>query len=164
MDCGLWTPPPSRSTLPPLHAPRALAIDATSERYFAEDLRKQFAPLLPVLLVVASESLHKPGLDKPTNWKEFLGDQYLALLHDNRLTLPPDDYVRADHRLVLKDRGRFVCEPDSLGRHGDTFDAAKLALHALTHTPAGIASTAGLHSGGHPSPLPTFHPAHLRPL
>jgi hypothetical protein len=138
-----------------------LALDATNERYFAEDLRKQFATLLPVLLIVASESLQKPGLDKPTNWKEYLGDQYLALLHDNRLTLPPDDYVRADHRLVLKDRGRFVCEPDSLGRHGDTFDAAKLALHALTQTPQGITSTTGIYVGRHALPSPHFTPNHL---
>jgi len=53
----------------------------------------------------------------------------------------------ADHRLVLRDRGRFVCEPDTLGRHGDTFDAAKLALHALTDSSGALASLAGIYYG-----------------
>lgn len=111
--------------------PRGLGVDATNERYFAEDLRKQFSSEAPVILVVGSERVDRPGLDKPTNWKEFLGDQYVGVLEDNHLTLPPEAYVRIDHRLVRKDRGLFVCEPDSDGRHGDTFDAAKLAVHAL---------------------------------
>lgn len=111
---------------------RALAIDATNERYDAESQRKLFRVRLPVLLIVSSEGIKKPGLDKPTNWKEYLGDQYVAKLDDNHLTLPPETYVRQDHRLVLKDRGRFVCEPDDEGRHGDTFDAGKLGLHAVT--------------------------------
>ncbi len=71
-------------------------------------------------------------LEKSTNWKEYLGDQYVGLIEDNLATLPPGAYVRADHRLVKKDRGRFVCEPNSEGMHGDTFDAGKLAAHALT--------------------------------
>jgi hypothetical protein len=111
--------------------PRALAVDATNEKYFAENLRKEFRGRVPVLLVVSSETVDKPGLEKPTNWKEYLGDQYVGLLDDNHLTLPPEQYVRIDHRLVRKDRGRYMCEPDADGRHGDTFDAGKLSVHAL---------------------------------
>lgn len=112
---------------------RAFAIDATNERYDADAQRKLFRARVPVLLVVSSEAKQGTGIDKPTNWKEYLGAQYVAKLDDNHLTLPPETYVRSDHRLVLKDRGRFVCEPDEEGRHGDTFDAGKLALHALTY-------------------------------
>jgi hypothetical protein len=32
----------------------------------------------------------------------------------------------------MKDRGKFVCEPNEAGMHGDCFDADKLAGHALT--------------------------------
>jgi hypothetical protein len=32
----------------------------------------------------------------------------------------------------MKDRGKFVCEPNDQGMHGDTFDADKLAGHALS--------------------------------
>lgn len=114
---------------------KALAIDATNERYDAESQRKRFRKRVTVHLVVGSEGItteQKPGLDKPTNWKEFLGDQYVAKLDDNHLTLPPERYTYSDHRLVMKDRGRFVCEPNEQGMHGDTFDGNKLALHALT--------------------------------
>ena len=76
--------------------------------------------------------MDKPGLDKPTNWKEYLGNQLVAKLDDNNLTLPSDNYTRTDYRLVMKDRGKFVCEPNDEGMHGDCFDADKLAGHALT--------------------------------
>jgi hypothetical protein len=56
----------------------------------------------------------------------------VAKLDDNNLTLPPDEYTRTDYRLVMKDRGRFVCEPNDQGMHEDCFDADKLAGHALT--------------------------------
>jgi hypothetical protein len=109
-----------------------LAQDATNERYYAEQNRKIFRSRVPVILVVASQAVDKPGLDKPTNFKEYLGNQLVAKLDDNNLTLPPDDYTRVDYRLVMKDRGKFVCEPNDQGMHGDCFDADKLAGHALT--------------------------------
>jgi hypothetical protein len=109
----------------------ALAQDATNEKYYAEDNRKRLRRQLPVILVVASESVDKPGLDKPVNYKEFTGEALVAKLDDNNLTLPPDTYTRQDYRLVMKDRGRFVCEPDDQGRHGDTFDGDKLGGFAL---------------------------------
>jgi len=109
----------------------ALAQDATNEKYYAEDNRKRLRRKLPVLLVVASEGVENPGLDKPTNFKELLGETLVAKLDDNNLTLPGDAYTRADYRLVMKDRGKFVCEPDDQGRHGDTFDADKLGGYAL---------------------------------
>ena len=110
---------------------RALAQDATNEKYYAEANRKMLRAALPVLLIVASESVDKPGLDKPTNYKEWLGDALVDKLNDNNLTLPGDTYTRQDYRLVMKDRGRFVCEPNENGMHGDTFDGDKLGLHAL---------------------------------
>jgi hypothetical protein len=114
--------------------PRGLAQDATNERYYAEQNRKYFRAKVPVVLVVASEAVDKPSLDKPTNWKEYLGHQLIAKLDDNNLTLPPDEYTRTDYRLVMKDRGRIVCEPNDQGMHGDCFDADKLAGHALGAT------------------------------
>jgi hypothetical protein len=89
---------------------------------------------VPVILVVASQAVDKPGLEKPTNWKDYLGNQLIAKLDDNNLTPPPDEYTRIDYRLVMKDRGRLVCEPNDQGMHGDCFDADKLAGHALTAT------------------------------
>jgi hypothetical protein len=57
--------------------------------------------------------------------------QYVDILDDNSLTLPPQAYVRMDHRLVKKEKGKFVCVASPEGWHGDTFDANKLAIHAL---------------------------------
>lgn len=115
---------------------KAIAVDATSEKYFAAALKKELTPELPVHLVVGSERIERPGYE-PMNHKQFLGSQLVGELDDNHLTLPPERYVREDFRLVKKERGAFVCEPDVMGRHGDTFDAVKLALHALLNNDNG---------------------------
>jgi hypothetical protein len=134
--------------------PRALVQDATNERYYAEQNRTHFRAKVPVVLVVASETVDKPSLDKPTNWKEYLGNQLIAKLDDNNLTLPSDEYTRTDYRLVMKDRGRIMCEPNAEGMHGDCFDADKLAGHALTATSSRRTVVAPLHLWGNPPPPP----------
>lgn len=136
---------------------KALAQDATNEKYYGEANRKRLLARLPVLLLVGSESVDKPGLDKPTNWKEFLGNQLVAKLDDNNLTLPPDAYTRTDYRLVMKDRGRFVCEPNDQGMHGDTFDSDKNGLQALQAPAGAIASMEGIHLGATPGRM-SFQP------
>lgn len=114
---------------------RALAIDATSEKYFAAAVAKQLAAEFPVQQIVASEKLERPGYE-PTNWKTWLGDQLVGELDDNHLVLPADRYLKKDWRAVVKDKGIYVCEPDAQdGGHGDTFDGAKLAVHALLGVP-----------------------------
>ena len=110
---------------------RKLAVDATNERYFAADVRTDLAAICPVDLVIASESVKRAG-HEPMSFKEWLGSNLVAVIEDNHATLPADPYVRADFRLVKRERGLFVCVPDVDGKHGDTFDAAKLALHALS--------------------------------
>ena len=110
---------------------RRLAIDATSERYFAQALRRDLVALVPVELVIASETIERPGEPEPITMKQYLGGQLVGELDDNHLWLPPERYIREDWRLVKKEKGSFVCEPDVDGKHGDTFDAAKLALRAL---------------------------------
>jgi hypothetical protein len=134
--------------------PRALVQDATNERYYAEQNRTHFRAKVPVVLVVASETVDKPSLDKPTNWKEYLGNQLIAKLDDNNLTLPSDEYTRTDYRLVMKDRGRIMCEPNAEGMHGDCFDADKLAGHALTATSSRRTVVAPLHLWANPPPPP----------
>ena len=72
------------------------------------------------------------GLDGRINYKTWLGDLEVANVNEGRLALPPDDYVKADYRLIMKDGGRFLCVPDAAsGAHGDTFDSGKLAELAL---------------------------------
>lgn len=128
---------------------RRLCIDATNERYFSVQARKELGSLLPVELVIGSETIEPPGQEEPITMKQFLGGQLVAELDDNHLTLPPERYLREDWRLVRKEKGQFVCEPDSSGRHGDTFDGVKLGLRALRSTAGGITSMEGIRVGPH---------------
>jgi hypothetical protein len=129
----------------PGNPPRRLAADATSERYFCADLQTDLAALVPVELVVASETVEQPG-SEPITKKALLGNQYVAALDDNRVTLPPERYIRDDHRLVKRDRGSFTTDLGPGGEHGDTFDSHKLALHALTSTAGAIETMAGIRT------------------
>lgn len=132
--------------LRPGNPPRRLCIDATNERYFATDLQRDMAPLIPVELVIASETVEQPGGESITR-KALLGSRYVGEMDDNHLTLAPERYLRDDHRLVKRDRGSFSCDPGPNGEHGDTFDSHKLALHALTSTAGAIASMDGIRVG-----------------
>jgi len=117
---------------------RRFCIDASSERYFADEVRQEFAALVPVELVLNGASVDPlpPGYESAINYKTYLGDLYCAQLNDNRFVLPPEAYFKKDHRQVIKERGTYSCEVDATdGGHGDTFDSGKLAQH-------------GLHSGG----------------
>jgi hypothetical protein len=109
---------------------RKLCIDGTNERFFAARLKKALRHLLPVDVIVGSETIEKPGYE-PMTTKQFLGSQLIGDLDDNHLTLPPERYVRQDWRLVKKERGALVCDPDVDGKHGDTFDGSKLARWAV---------------------------------
>lgn len=110
---------------------RRLCIDATSERYFAQETADELRRLIPIELIVSSVSVNPPGYRQPVNYKTWLGDLYTAEINDNHYTLPPEIYFKDDHRLVVKDRGAFQCDPQPDGKHGDTFDSGKLAQFAL---------------------------------
>lgn len=120
---------------------RKLCIDGTNERYFASRLQKKLRSLIPVEIVVGSETIDKPGYG-PMTYKQYLGNQLIGELDDNHLTLPPERYVRDDWRLEKKERGLLVCDPDVDGKHGDTFDGAKLALHGLRTGSGKVEATA----------------------
>lgn len=111
---------------------RRLCIDASNERLAAEETSDDLKALVQVELIINSISLQPPGYEEPVNYKTYLGDLYSASVNENRTALPPDPYIKADHRLTMKDQGRYVCVPDADGRHGDTFDSGKLAEYALT--------------------------------
>lgn len=127
---------------------RRLCVDATNERYFAQRVRKELAGELPVELVIGSETMQAAGEAEPITMKQYLGAGLVGDLDDNRLWLPPERYLREDWRLVRKERGQFVCEPDAAGRHGDTFDAVKLARWALQSTAGALESLEGVRLGG----------------
>lgn len=108
---------------------RRLCIDATSERFFAAELKRKLGALVPVELIVSSESLEHLG-EKMT-YKVFLGNLLVNAIEDGRLLLPEGDWLRDDLRLVKRERGSFATEAAADGSHGDCFDALKLAIYAL---------------------------------
>ena len=127
---------------------RRLAIDATSERLAAEETKTDLSALVPVELVVASVSVQPPGYTEPINYKTWLGDLYAAAVNENTVALPGAEYVKTDHRLVMKDAGRYVCVPEPDGKHGDTFDSGKLALYGLTSSLGALSTMSGIATGG----------------
>lgn len=108
---------------------RRLCIDATSERFFAADLRRDLAGVVPVELVVASEATEYLG--ERMTYKQYLGNLFVNTIDDGYLALPKEAWLQKDIRSVVRDRGTFEAEVDEEGRHGDAFDAIKLSLHAL---------------------------------
>jgi len=113
--------------------PRRLCIDASNERYFAEETRGELSAIIPVELIMNGNRVDPTpaGYDNPINYKTYLGDLYSSAIADSRYALPPEPYLKKDHRQVVKERGAYTCEVDSDGGHGDTFDSGKLALYAL---------------------------------
>lgn len=121
---------------------RALCVDATNERYFAVGIQRKFRAKVPVVLVIGSETIQRPGMEEPMTMKQFLGSMLVSEIDDNHATLPPERYLRDDFRLVKRDRGSFNASLGPEGQHGDTFDAHKLALWALKRRGADAQATA----------------------
>lgn len=140
---------------------RRLCVDATNERFFATQVRRDFSALVPVELIIGSETIQVPGAEAPLTMKAHLGGLLVAELDDNHLTLPAERYLKEDFRLVRRDRGSFACEPAADGKHGDVFDSHKLGLWALKSTAGGLTTTAGIRYAGQ---KPGVRQATYRPL
>jgi hypothetical protein len=110
---------------------RRFCIDGTSEKLFAEGTQAEFAGLVPVEVVVGSETLIPPGSIAPMKYKTYLGDLYCAAVNDNRTVMPSAQYLKDDHRLTVKNGPNYECDPQPDGKHGDTFDSGKLAEYGL---------------------------------
>lgn len=110
--------------------PRAIALDATNERYYCADVRKEFSRYGRVILVVSSEATLYRG--EKMLFKTYLGNLYANAYDDSAIAIPPDRWLKDDRRLAKRVKGSFDNELDSAGNHGDTFDSGKLALYALT--------------------------------
>lgn len=126
---------------------RRLCIDATNERFFAMNVKSHFAGRMVVDPVVASEGTEYLGLKM--KFKQYLGSLLVDHIDDGYWQCPEDEWLRNDLRSVKKIGDTFDAEVDENGNHGDCFDAAKLALHALVRGggPA-TASAAGTGSMG----------------
>jgi len=120
-----------------------LGVDASSEKFFAGIIRREFCGLLPVRLLVASEIPREQEHLKPSerqNTKTFLGNLFVNELEDGNIEMPAARWVKDDWRLVIHCKGGFSNKIDAAGNHGDTFDAAKQANYLLSFGCAGGAS------------------------
>lgn len=115
--------------------PRRLCIDASSEKYFAADMRTFLRARVATELVAGGQKLEFRG--EALDAKTLLGNMYSSALEDGLIFLPAGEWIEFDHRLVKREAGRFVTDLGPAGEHGDTFDAGKLAYW-------------GLHSSGSP--------------
>ena len=110
--------------------PRALAIDATSEVYWATEVREELEGVTNVILVKNSERVDVMG--ERVLYKTYLGQLLVNAIDEDQVDLPKAAEVKDDFRLVKKMKGGFDNALDSAtGRHGDLFDGTKLSLHAL---------------------------------
>ena len=109
--------------------PQALALDATSERFWCAEVRAELEMICPVLLVVSSEKTEYQG--EKMNMKSYLGNLATNALEDRMAAVPNDARLKKDFRLVKRSRGGFDNDVDSSGNHGDTFDGFKLSMFAI---------------------------------
>ncbi len=109
--------------------PKAVAIDATSERFWAAETKMELEPLTHVELIVNSERTEYHG--ESITYKTYLGNLAVSAIEDRQAALPQDKAVKDDFRLVKRYKGGFDNECDNAGHHGDTFDAYKNSIHAL---------------------------------
>lgn len=131
--------------------PRRLTIDASSERYFATDIRRIFAARVPVDLVAGNQRLDFRG--ESMDAKTLLGNIYCAAVEDGLFTLPTGEWIELDQRLVKREGGRFVTDLGPNGEHGDTFDSCKLALWGLQSGGPIQAEAIGIGAAGSTKPI-----------
>ena len=110
-----------------------LCIAAGNERLFSQGVQEDLSDLIPVDLVIEGGSV-KPlpaGYKEAINYKTWLGDIYSSAVNDNHYAMPSDEYFKLDQRLTVKNAGRYECEPQPDGKHGDTFVSGEMAEYAL---------------------------------
>ena len=109
---------------------KAVAIDATSEVYWATEVREELEGVCDVILVKNSEKLDVMG--ERVLYKTYLGQLLVNAIDESQIDVPNDFNVKDDFRLVKKMKGGFDNSLDAAtGRHGDLFDGTKLSLHAI---------------------------------
>lgn len=138
---------------------RRLCVDFSSEKFFGRQLRQEFASRVPVALITANEKLKHRGHELDA--KTLLGNLYTSLLEDGLVELPPGDWIRDDHRLVMRESGGFAIATGKNGQHGDTYIACGLAYWGIEGA-GGPAQAAAVPVGSFSTPAPPAPWKHYR--
>lgn len=109
--------------------PKRLVIDATNEKYWAAEVKREMSSICPVDLIVSSEVTEYLG--ERMTWKAKLGNMMVNALDDGHVEMANVRWLKDDWRLVLRVKGSFDNALDSEGNHGDTFDSSKNTLFGL---------------------------------
>ncbi|MCX6901732.1 MAG: hypothetical protein NT105_23885 [Verrucomicrobia bacterium] len=137
-----------------------LSIDAGNERMAAEETANDLRGVVTVELVIPSASIHPPGYSDSVNFKTYQSDLYSDGLNNGLIAVPPDEYIKLDHLLPIKDMGRYTCAVDSEGRHGDSFDSGKQSYYGF-YSSGGAVEAHAVRVGGNVS---TAHTGRNNPL
>ena len=108
---------------------RKVCILATNERFYAGQLRRSLAGIVPVEAVIESEATQYLG--EKMSIKAYLGNQLINTLEDGYSGIPDEAWLKADIRQVVRTAGTFDAEVDENGNHADAFCALGAGLHAL---------------------------------
>ena len=131
-----------------------VGLDASNERYFCQQVRRDLAGIVPVDLFVAAEipgeQEHLPPKERQ-NYKTLQGNLLVNLLDDHEIDMPADRWVKDDFRLVLRNKGGFSNRVDAAGNHGDTFDSSKIAVYEVIGQ-SGVAFAEAVQVGENLSP------------
>jgi hypothetical protein len=112
--------------------PKFAVIDATNERFFAIDLKREIMRKhgIPVYLYIASETVEVTPGQKLTK-KTYAGNLLVNAVEDGTLPLPAARWLEDDLRSVRREKGLFENQLDAAGNHGDCFDAIKMLAYGF---------------------------------
>lgn len=107
--------------------PQFVVIDASNERFFAIDLRREIMREfgIPVYLYIAGETVEVTPGQKLTK-KTYSGNLLVNAIEDGDMPLPAARWLEDDIRSVRREKGLFENVLDAAGNHGDVFDALKM--------------------------------------
>lgn len=108
---------------------KGLAIDASSEVFFAQAVKRLLAGRIRVYLIKSGEKLYYRGEESLA--KIVLGNLYANAYADGRILCPSARWLAEDRRLVRRVNGSFEASVLPDGRHADSFDSGKLAQWVL---------------------------------
>ena len=132
-------------TLPHGLKVRRLCIDATSERYFAQNVKKSLSGRVTTQLVISSESLEYMG--EQMSWKHYTGNRLVNLFVDSQIEIPNEEWCKKMIRQVYTEGGSFASDVDEQGNHADYFDGLKLSIEAAGSEISGPAQATAAGTG-----------------